>query len=68
MRALVFTAMDGPDREMIKFEVRYTINMELEDGHVGLQTAICCKVDMLCGDPSLHTVYSEKLIEKVKTW
>lgn len=58
MRAHVFTAMDGPDSETIKLEARYTIKMELEDGHVGLQSAICCRVDMLYGDPSLHTVYS----------
>lgn len=54
MRALVFTAMDGPDSETIKLEVRYTIKMELEDGHVGLQTAICCRVDMLYGDPKIN--------------
>lgn len=58
MRALVFTAMDGPDSETIKLEVRYTIKMELEDGHVGLQTAIGCRVDMLDGHPSLYTIYS----------
>lgn len=58
MRELVFTAMDGPDSEMIKLEVIYTINMELEDGHVRLQTAICCRVDMLYDHPSLYSVYS----------